>query len=155
MENKYSTSGIGEDIIRSFTQIASAELHAKTLLEKRISEVENGLISEEEIPDNLEKIEALKDEIDDYANIRRSQMLYLYNSFGGKGDGEQWCLVKHLSMAMYTAFEAYQASDRDPELLNIALEINKKFIEACTKFLGVEITSCASCFADIMKAGGK
>ncbi len=55
MENKYSTSGIGEDIIRSFTQIASAELHAKTLLEKRISEVENGLISEEEIPDNLEK----------------------------------------------------------------------------------------------------
>ena len=32
MENKYSTSGIGEDIIRSFTQIASAELHAKTLL---------------------------------------------------------------------------------------------------------------------------
>ena len=58
MENKYSTSGIGEDIIRSFTQIASAELHAKTLLEKRISEVENGLISEEEIPDNLEKIEA-------------------------------------------------------------------------------------------------
>ena len=107
------------------------------------------------IPDNLEKIEALKDEIDDYANIRRSQMLYLYNSFGGKGDREQWCLVKHLSMAMYTAFEAYQASDRDPELLNIALEINKKFIEACTKFLGVEITSCASCFADIMKAGGK
>lgn len=155
MENKYSTSGIGEDIIRSFTQIASAELHAKTLLEKRISEVENGLINEEEIPDNLEKIEALKNEIDDYANIRRSQMLYLYNSFGGKGDREQWCLVKHLSMAMYTAFEAYQASDRDPELLNIALEINKKFIEACTKFLGVEITSCASCFADIMKAGGK
>ena len=49
MENKYSTSGIGEDIIRSFTQIASAELHAKTLLEKRISEVENGLISEEEM----------------------------------------------------------------------------------------------------------
>lgn len=81
-------------------------------------------------------------------------MLYLYNSFGSKGDREQWCLVKHLSMAMYTAFEAYQASDRDPELLNIALEINKKFIETCTKFLGVEITSCASCFADIMKAGG-
>ena len=142
MENKYSTSGIGEDIIRSFTQVASAELHTKTLLEKRVSEVENSMVKDEDIQE--------------YADIRRTQMIYLYKLFGEKGDIEQWCLVKHLSMAMYTSFEAWQASDNDSELLSIALDINKKFIETCTKFLGTEITSCAACFADIMKGeGGK
>lgn len=151
MENKYSTSGIGEDIIRSFTQIASAELHAKTLLEKRISEMENGMIEDDKLTEHLEKIDELKEEVISYADIRRTQMLYLYKLFGAKGDKEQWCMVKHLSMAMYTSFEAWQASDNDEELLSISLEINKKFIMACTKFLGVEITSCASCFADIMK----
>ena len=44
MENKYSTSGIAEDLIRSFVQMSCAEIHAKTLLENRISELENGLI---------------------------------------------------------------------------------------------------------------
>lgn len=156
MENKYSTSGIGEDIIRSFTQVASAELHTKTLLEKRVSEVENSMVKDEDIPKQLEKIESLKEEVQEYADIRRTQMIYLYKLFGEKGDIEQWCLVKHLSMAMYTSFEAWQASDNDSELLSIALDINKKFIETCTKFLGTEITSCAACFADIMKGeGGK
>ena len=61
--------------------------------------------------------------------------------------------VKHLGMAMYTAFEAYQASDNDPEMLDFALRANQMFIKAVTEFLGVEVTECASCFSDILKTG--
>lgn len=61
-------------------------------------------------------------------------------------------MVKHASGAMYTMFESWQASERDEELLSMAIQINKMFIKALTCFLGVEITECSSCFSDILKA---
>lgn len=152
MENKHSSDGIAEDLIRSFVQMASVELHTKTLIEKRISEIENGMVNEEDIPKQLEVIQGLKDDIEEQANTRRSIMLYLYNLYGQKGNKEYWCMVKHLSMAMYTMFESWQASDRDEELLDMAIQINKMFIKALTCFLGVEITECSACFGDILKA---
>lgn len=155
MQNQNASNGIAEDIIRSFVQVGSAELHVKTIIEKRVSELENGMVKDDDIPDTIDKIESLKDELNQLAEVRRSQMLYLYNLYGGKGDKEQWCMVKHLGLAMYTAFESYQASDNDAELLSQALELNKVFIQAVTKYLGVEITQCASCFSDILKAEEK
>lgn len=152
MENKHSSSGLAEDLIRSFVQIASAELHVKTLIEKRVSEIENGFYTDEEVQGAVDEVGTLTEEIISLANMRRSQMLYLYKLFGEKGDKEQWCMVKHLGMAMYTAFESWQASDDDPDLFDQYLEINRMFIKSVTKFIGSEITSCASCFSDILKA---
>lgn len=152
MENKHSSDGIAEDLIRSFTQVMCMEIHTKTLIEKRISEIENGMVNEEDIPKQLEVIQGLKDDIEEQAEVRRSIMLYLYNLYGQKGNKEYWCMVKHASGAMYTMFEAWQASDRDEELLSMAIQINKMFIKALTCFLGVEITECSSCFSDILKA---
>lgn len=154
MENKHSTSGIAEDIIRSFVQIAGAELHVKTLIEKRVSELENGLIDIDKdgvLERQMNAIEDLKGEIIELAQMRRDDMLYLYELFGSVGDKEKWCSVKHLAMAMITAFEAWQASERDEYLLTIALNKNRLFVKAMSQFLGVEVTECASCFADIMK----
>ena len=152
MQNKHSSDGIAEDLIRSLVQMASVELHTKTLIEKRISEIENGMVNEEDIPKQLEVIQGLKEDIEEQAEVRRSIMLYLYNLYGQKGNKEYWCMVKHLSMAMYTMFESWQASERDEELLSMAIQINKMFIKALTCFLGVEITECSSCFSDILKA---
>lgn len=154
MENKHSTDGIAEDLIRSFIQIASAEIHAKTLLEKRISELENGLIDlEVNLESQLRKINELKEEITAFAELRRADMLYLFEMYGGQGDKEKWCTVKHLAIAMMTAFEAWQASEHDEVLLSSALAKNKLFIKALTQFLGVDVTECAACFADILKGG--
>ncbi|WP_430602756.1 hypothetical protein IGJ02_000051 [Enterococcus sp. DIV0724b] len=154
MENKHSTDGIAEDLIRSFVQIASAEMHAKTLLEKRVSELENGLIDlETELEAQLQKITEYKEEITTLAELRRTDMLYLFDLYGSRGDKEKWCTVKHLSIAMMTAFEAWQASNQDEALLSAALAKNKRFIKALTQFLGVEVTECAACFADIIKGG--
>lgn len=155
-ENQHASDGLAEDLIRSFVQIASAELHSKTLLEKRVSELENGLIDLEKpnvLEQQLQKITENKETLNALANLRRREMLYLYELYGSKGDKEQWCLVKHLGLAMYTAFEAWQASSNDEKLLNLALEINQQFIQAVSRFLGVEVTACAACFADILKGG--
>lgn len=144
--------GIAEDLIRSFVQVGCAELHAKTLLEKANAELENSLIDiydNEAVKKQTEKITYLTDEIDSLAELRRSLMLRLFNMY--EGDKSWWCMVKHLGIGAYTLFEAYQASDHDSELLDLALSANRRFISAMTQFLGLEITECAACFADALK----
>lgn len=153
MRNDNSTSGIAEDLIRSFVQIGCAETHTKTLIEKRVSELENGMVEETDMDKQIQVIENLKSDLEQQAQSRREIMLLLFNMFDGKGNKEKWCLVKHLGIAMYTLFESYQASDMDNELMQLALDVNKQFIKATSDFLGVEITECASCFSDILKAG--
>ena len=151
MENKHATDGIAEDIIRSFIQIAVLEMHTKTLLEKRVSELEHGMVDEGNFETQLEAIKKLEIEIHELAEIRRGDMRYLYELCGSVGDIEKWCSVKHLGIAMMTAFEAWQASDNDDYLLMIALKKNRYFIKAISAFLGVEITECAACFSDILR----
>lgn len=149
--NVNSTSGLSEDLLRSFIQVGCAELHLKTLLEKRVSEIENGMVSEDDLMKHLEIIDDIEHDMEELAQIRREEMLYIFNAFGGKGDKEQWCMVKHLGLASFTAFEAYQASDNDTDLQQLALRLNRKFIKAMTKFIGSEVTECSSCFSDFMK----
>lgn len=149
MKNIHSSSGIAEDLIRSFIQVGCAELHLKTILEKRVSEIENGMT--EDIQGTIERIDEVKEEITELAEIRRSQMLTLFNLFEN-GDKEMWCMVKHIGLASFTAWEVYQASDDDSELLSQALDLNKQFIKYTARFLGAEIDGCASCFSDMLKA---
>ena len=152
MTNQHSSDGIAEDIIRAFVQVGCAELHAKTLLEKANAELENGLIDiydTAKVQEQTEKITYITEEIDNLAELRRSLMLRLFNMYDG--DKTWWCMVKHLGIGAYTLFEAYQASDNDSELLDMALAANRRFISALTQFLGLEITECAACFADALK----
>lgn len=143
------SDGIAEDLIRAFVQVGCAENHAKTLLEKFDAEL--SLLSDEDaIEAKIEEIQDITEEIDELAELRRSMMLKLFNMYDGNKD--YWCMVKHLGVGAYTAFEAYQASDDDTDLLNMALEANKRFIKALSHFLGTEITECAACFSDILKA---
>ena len=151
-ENKHSSDGIAEDIIRAFVQVGCAELHAKTLLEKANAELENGLIDiydTAKVQKQTEKITYITEEIDNLSSLRRSLMLRLFEMYDG--DKSWWCMVKHLGIGAYTLFEAYQASDNDSELLDMAFAANRRFISALTQFLGLEITECAACFADALK----
>lgn len=151
--NELSSSGIAEDLIRAFTQVGCAESHAKTILEKATAELDNGLIdvnNKDVVEKQVNHINDLIEEIASLAELRRSMMRYLQKLYPD-GDKNYWCMVKHLSIAQFTAFEVYQASDDDPDLLNMALEANGRFVKALTHFLGVEISDCASCFADMMK----
>lgn len=153
MVNKHSSDGIAEDMIRSIVQLGCAELHAKTLYEKAVGELEEGLIDVKD-PDvlsgQLTKIDLLIEDIEQLAQTRRRVMLKLYDMY--EGDKDFWCQIKHLGTAAYTLFEAYEASEDDRELLDMAMNANKAFLKALSRFLGVEITECAACFADAVRA---
>lgn len=151
MRNPNSSDGLAEDLIRAFVQVGCAETHAKTLLEKANAELENGIIiDQDEIQDTVSHIDDLIEEISLLAELRRDMMRALQGMYPN-GDPTYWCLVKHLGIAMYTAFEVYQASNDDPDLLNIALATNARFTHALSRFLGTEITSCSACFSDMLK----
>lgn len=153
MKNSLSESGIAEDLIRSYVQFGCAELHAKTLYEKTIAELNNGVVDVEDaevVQKHLERAQMFRDDINSYAEMRRGIMRKLLDMFPS-GDKSMWCQAKHLGMGMMTLFEAYQGSDDDAELLHMAYEANEAFTLAMSRFLGVEITSCASCFADALK----
>lgn len=162
MNNPMSSNGVAEELIRTFIQFGCAELHAKTLLEKNTSKLDNGLIdvtNSEILNAKLSEVEELTKDIEMYAELRRDSMRKLYSLFPDDEltDDEKesrksmWCTVKHLGVGMFTAFEAYEATDNDVDLYNLYLQANKAFIRAVTRFIGVEITECSSCFGDMLK----
>lgn len=150
--NKNSEVGYAEDLVRSLVQFGCSEIHAKTLYEKATAQLENGLIDvtdSEVLQKQLEKCEQYKADINLYADMRRSIMRKLSQMFDG--DMDMWCQIKHLGVGAFTLYEAYAGSDDDVELLNMAYEANKAFVSALTRFLGAEISDCASCLSDFFK----
>lgn len=153
MKNSLSETGIAEDMIRSYIQFGCAEVHAKSLYEKTIAELNNGIVDVEDndvVQKHLERAQMFKDDINAYAMMRRDIMRKLLEMFPN-GDKSMWCQAKHLGIAMMTLFEAYQGSDDDAELLHMAYEANASFTLAMSRFLGVEITSCSACFAEMLR----
>lgn len=151
-----SEVGAAEDLLRAIVQMGCAEVHAITLYFKSESQLENGLVDVTDpnvLQRTIEKMDMFRADINTYADLRRRMTKALTAMF----DNEQkdpllWCQIKHLGIAYYTALESYQASDDDPELLELAYESYKAFAKAVTRFLGVEITECASCLSDALKA---
>lgn len=154
--NELADTGKAEDLLRSIVQIGCAEVHAMTLYFKVESQLEHGLVDVEDpevLQKAIEKADMFREDINTYADLRRRMTKALLDMFESDGkDPLMWCQIKHLGIAMYTAFETYEASDNDPELLLIAYDTNKAFTKAVTRFLGVEISDCASCMSDSLKA---
>lgn len=148
--------GIAEDLIRSIVQLSCSELHAKTLYEKYTAELENGIIDntkEEVVEEQAIKIEEALDELNYIAQLRRKAMCKLYEMY--KGNKDYWCQIKHLGSASYTLLECYLASDDDIGLLNLAMDANRAFVGALSKFLGADIGDCAACLSDFLKGSNE
>lgn len=153
--NVRSEVGASEDLLRAIVQMGAAEIHAMGLYYKTTAEMENGLV---DIDDNevlqkyLDKANMYLEDIETYAVLRRRMTTALKEMVGTENaDKDLWCMVKHLGLSMMQCFEAYENSDNNLELLNLAYEANKAFTKAVTRFLGIEITDCASCLSDSMK----
>lgn len=148
-ENKLSSEGLLEDLMRTMVELVCAELHEKTNLERLNADLELGEIDQLEFdqlePDYIQNL-------DEVTQLRRATTKMIYDLSGGKGNIKKWCLTKHVAGAMYTAFEAYQASDNDMALYDLYLGINKYFIKVMTEFMGLPVISCASCLTDILKS---
>lgn len=153
--NSNSEVGAGEDLLRAVVQMGAAEIHAMGLYYKTTAELENGLVdidNPEILQKQLEKAEQYKEDIETYAVLRR-QMTNVLKEMVGTEDAnkDMWCMVKHLGLSMMQCFEAYENSDDNPALLNLAYEANKAFTKAVTRFLGIEISDCAACMSDSLR----
>ena len=153
--NVNSEIGSSEDLLRAIVQMGAAEIHAMGLYYKTVAEMENGLVNiddNEVLQKQIEKSEMYQEDIETYADLRRQMMNALMSMVGtDEANKDLWCMVKHLGLAMMQTFEAYENSDNNLELLNIAYESNKAFTKAVTRFLGIEITSCSACLSDALK----
>ena len=153
--NKKSEVGSAEDLLRAIVQMGAAEIHAMGLYYKTVAEMENGLVNidnNEVLQKQIEKSEMYQEDIETYADLRRQMMNALMSMVGtDEANKDLWCMVKHLGLAMMQTFEAYENSDNNLELLNIAYESNKAFTKAVTRFLGIEISDCSSCLSDALR----
>lgn len=153
--NRNSEVGAGEDLLRAIVQMGAAEIHAMGLYYKTTAEMENGLVDvddNEVLQKQLEKSDMYLEDVETYANLRRQMTTALKEMVGTEeADKDLWCMVKHLGLSMMQCFEAYENSNNNLELLNLAYEANKAFTKAVTRFLGIEISDCAACMSDAMK----
>lgn len=152
-KNSDSSSGKAEDLIRAFVQMGCAEMHLKTLHEKTLAELENGYVDvedPEQVNDYLERAERYRTDLIETAQLRRQMMSKCFDMFEG-GNPDVWCMVKHLGMSAMCAFETWQASEDDPDLLALSVESNKLFTKYLTDWFGMEITPCAACLSDFLK----
>lgn len=161
MKNEYlnnSADSKAEDLIRAMVQFGCAEMHAKSLYEQAVAEMDNGLIDVDDgevVMAQIDKCNFLLEQVNAYAELRRKSAFALYDMYNQeeeKGNKKLWCLVKHTGVGSMQAWETYQASEDDPQLLQLALEANKAFVKALTAFIGAEITDCAACLGDFLKA---
>lgn len=153
--NDFSEVGASEDLLRAVVQMGAAEIHAMGLYFKTTAEMENGLVNVDDpevLQKQIDKAEMYREDIETYATLRRQMTTALRDMVGTEeADKDMWCMVKHLGLSMMQCFEAYENSDNNLELLNLAYEANKAFTKAVTRFLGIEISSCSACLSDALK----
>lgn len=154
-KNVNSEVGSSEDLLRAVVQMGAAEIHAMGLYFKTTAEMENGLVNiddPEVLQKQIDKAEMYREDIETYATLRRQMTTALKDMVGTEeANKDMWCMVKHLGLSMMQCFEAYENSDNNLELLNLAYEANKAFTKAVTRFLGVEISDCSACLSDALK----
>ena len=154
-KNVNSEVGSAEDLLRAVVQMGAAEIHAMGLYFKTTAEMENGLVNiddPEVLQKQIDKAEMYREDIETYATLRRQMTTALKDMVGTEeANKDMWCMVKHLGLSMMQCFEAYENSDNNLELLNLASEANKAFTKAVTRFLGIEISDCSACLSDALK----
>lgn len=153
--NINSEVGSAEDLLRAIVQMGAAEIHAMGLYYKTSAEMENGLVNvddNEVLQKQIEKSEMYREDIETYADLRRRMMSALMEMVGtDEANKDLWCMVKHLGLSMMQTFEAYENSENNLTLLNLAYDANKAFTKAVTRFLGIEISDCAACMSENLR----
>ena len=147
--NKHTSSGVSEDIIRSIKELVALEEHLVTLVLKYNSKITHNLTDDVSI--ELINVKETCVELKTITDLRRSQMLRLKEMYADTVDDNYWCNVKHLSAVAKLSVEQYQATGNTDDFHYMA-HVHELLISTITKFLGVEVTSCQSCFSDILKA---
>ena len=71
------------------------------------------------------------------------------------GNPDLWCLLKHVLVAVETAFEAWQVDLNDVYVKQAFIEQSRIANQVLAMFLGYEVTPCSACLTDQLKEDNK
>ena len=151
--NKQSSVGLTEELLTNLINTVALEYHFRITVEKYYSLLYvKGTSDEAVIASLTKKLQFAKETLERTTEQRRSVMRALQSLSTEDANTDLWCSLKHASVQMITAFEAWQVDMNNVEVEEIYHSAVELFNVVVAGFLGFYPQPCSACFADSIRS---
>lgn len=151
--NKQSSVGLTEELLTNLINTVALEYHFRLTVEKYYSLLYVKGTSDEAVRSSLaKKLQFAKETLERTTEQRRSVMRALQSLSTEDANPDLWCSLKHASVQMITAFEAWQVDMNNAEVEEIYHSSVELFNVVVAGFLGFYPQPCSACFADSIRS---
>lgn len=151
--NKQSSVGLTEELLTNLINTVAIEYHFRITVEKYYSLLYVKGTSDEAVRASLtKKLQFAKETLERTTEQRRSVMRALQSLSTEDANLDLWCSLKHASVQMITAFEAWQVDMNNAEVEEIYHSAVELFNVVVAGFLGFYPQPCSACFADSIRS---
>lgn len=151
--NKQSSVGLTEELLTNLINTVALEYHFRITVEKYYSLLYVKGTSDEAVRSSLtKKLQFVKETLERTTEQRRSVMRALQSLSTEDANPDLWCSLKHASVQMITAFEAWQVDMNNAEVEEIYHSAVELFNVVVAGFLGFYPQPCSACFADSIRS---
>lgn len=151
--NKQSSVGLTEELLTNLINTVALEYHFRITVEKYYSLLYIKGTSDEAVRGSLtKKLQFAKETLERTTEQRRSVMRALQSLSTEDANPDLWCSLKHASVQMITAFEAWQVDMNNAEVEEIYHSAVELFNVVVAGFLGFYPQPCSACFADSIRS---
>lgn len=151
--NKQSSVGLTEELLTNLINTVALEYHFRLTVEKYYSLLYVKGTSDEAVRSSLtKKLQFAKETLERTTEQRRSVMRALQSLSTEDANPDLWCSLKHASVQMITAFEAWQVDMNNVEVEEIYHSAVELFNVVVAGFLGFYPQPCSACFADSIRS---
>lgn len=151
--NKQSSVGLTEELLTNLINTVALEYHFRLTVEKYYSLLYVKGTSDEAVRGSLtKKLQFAKETLERTTEQRRSVMRALQSLSTEDANPDLWCSLKHASVQMITAFEAWQVDMNNVEVEEIYHSAAELFNVVVAGFLGFYPQPCSACFADSIRS---
>lgn len=151
--NKQSSVGLTEELLTNLINTVALEYHFRLTVEKYYSLLYVKGTSDEAVRGSLtKKLQFAKETLERTTEQRRSVMRALQSLSTEDANKDLWCALKHASVQMITAFEAWQVDMNNAEVEEIYHSSVELFNVVVAGFLGFYPQPCSACFADSIRS---
>lgn len=151
--NKQSSVGLTEELLTNLINTVALEYHFRITVEKYYSLLYvKGTSDEAERASLTKKLQFAKETLERTTEQRRSVMRALQSLSTEDANPDLWCSLKHASVQMITAFEAWQVDMNNAEVEEIYHSAVELFNVVVAGFLGFYPQPCSACFADSIRS---
>lgn len=151
--NKQSSVGLTEELLTNLINTVALEYHFRITVEKYYSLLYvKGTLDEAVRASLTKKLQFAKETLERTTEQRRSVMRALQSLSTEDANPDLWCSLKHASVQMITAFEAWQVDMNNVEVEEIYHSAVELFNVVVAGFLGFYPQPCSACFADSIRS---